>query len=146
MSYRVDKLVIDTQTDTHTDAGNDNTRRPKLASGKNLSVVMHGLFFDAHTLYRSIRPIDWKRFCVFIMSATAKSVLFEKEFLKFLPRRSRTLGDPQTVAMPFPFLIFVSCQTAPWFGWFQQRIHHVLPYGHPRWWPFKRSGLSWGVK
>ena len=32
-----DKQVIDTQTDTHihTDAGDDNTRRPKLASGKN---------------------------------------------------------------------------------------------------------------
>ena len=29
MSYRVDKQVID----THTDTGNDNTRRPKLASG-----------------------------------------------------------------------------------------------------------------
>ena len=29
--------MIDTQTDTHThtDAGNDNTRRPKLASGEN---------------------------------------------------------------------------------------------------------------
>ena len=36
MSYHADKLWIDTQTDTHTDAGNDNTRRPKLASGKNL--------------------------------------------------------------------------------------------------------------
>ena len=35
MSYRVDKQVIDTQTDGHTDAGNDNTRRPKLASGEN---------------------------------------------------------------------------------------------------------------
>ena len=33
MSYRVDKLVIDGQTDTQ--AGNDNTRRSKLASGKN---------------------------------------------------------------------------------------------------------------
>ena len=43
MSYRADKQVLtahmDRQTDgrTHrqTDAGNDNTRRPKLASGKN---------------------------------------------------------------------------------------------------------------
>ena len=35
MSYRTDKLVIDGHTDTHTHthAGNDNTRRPKLASG-----------------------------------------------------------------------------------------------------------------
>ena len=35
MSYRVDKLVIDTHTHRPTDAGDDNTRRPKLASGKN---------------------------------------------------------------------------------------------------------------
>ena len=37
MSYRADKLVIDTHTWTHrpTDAGDDNTRRPKLALGKN---------------------------------------------------------------------------------------------------------------
>ena len=31
MSYHADKLVIT----AHTDAGNDNTRRPKLALGKN---------------------------------------------------------------------------------------------------------------
>ena len=39
MSYGADKLVIDGHTDTHTRAraraGNDNTRRSKLASGKN---------------------------------------------------------------------------------------------------------------
>ena len=35
MSYRADKLVIDTHTHEHTDSGDDNTRRPKLASGKN---------------------------------------------------------------------------------------------------------------
>ena len=38
MSYRADKQVIDTHThthtDRHTDRGDDNTRRPKLASGK----------------------------------------------------------------------------------------------------------------
>ena len=38
MSYRADKHMITAHTDgrmdTHTDAGNDNTRRPKLASGK----------------------------------------------------------------------------------------------------------------
>ena len=45
MSYRADKQVLTAHTDgrtdrrTHrqTDAGNDNTRRPKLASGKNHS-------------------------------------------------------------------------------------------------------------
>ena len=35
MSYRADKLMIDGHTDTHIHAGNDNTQRPKLASGKN---------------------------------------------------------------------------------------------------------------
>ena len=37
MSYRADKQVIDTHThtDRYTDMGDDNTRRPKLASGKN---------------------------------------------------------------------------------------------------------------
>ena len=38
MSYRADKLRVDARARTHTqtDAGNDNTRRPKLASGKNV--------------------------------------------------------------------------------------------------------------
>ena len=37
VSFRADKPVIETHTQTygHADAGNDNTRRPKLASGKN---------------------------------------------------------------------------------------------------------------
>ena len=35
MSYHAEKLVIDGHTDTHTHAGNNNTLRPKLASGKN---------------------------------------------------------------------------------------------------------------
>ena len=34
MSYCADNLVTDGQTHAHTHAGNDNTRRPKLASGK----------------------------------------------------------------------------------------------------------------
>ena len=36
MSYRADKQVIDTHThtDRYKDRGDDNTRRPKLASGK----------------------------------------------------------------------------------------------------------------
>ena len=43
MSYRADKQVIDTHThrhtDSYTDAGDDNTRRPKLASGKKMGVL-----------------------------------------------------------------------------------------------------------
>ena len=35
MSYRADKQVLTAHTDGHTDADNDNTRRPKLASSKN---------------------------------------------------------------------------------------------------------------
>ena len=36
-SYRADKLMIDTRTDTlvHKNAGNDNTQMPKVASGKS---------------------------------------------------------------------------------------------------------------
>ena len=54
MSYRADKLVIDTHTHRPTDAGDDNTRRPKLASGKKSitwgisSIVdFHKLAFEA---------------------------------------------------------------------------------------------------
>ena len=45
MSYRTDKLVIDGHTDTHTHAGNDNTRKPKLASGKNQTRKIEVLWF-----------------------------------------------------------------------------------------------------
>ena len=38
MSYGTDKLG-DGRTDGRTDGGNDNTRRPKLASGKNGSIL-----------------------------------------------------------------------------------------------------------
>ena len=41
MIYRADKLGVDAHTRTHTqtDAGNDNTQRPKLASSKNAIYV-----------------------------------------------------------------------------------------------------------
>ena len=35
---RTSKWLTHTHTDTHTDAGDDNTRRPKLASGKNTTL------------------------------------------------------------------------------------------------------------
>ena len=35
MSYRAGMQMIDTHTRTDTDIGDDNTRRPKLVSGKN---------------------------------------------------------------------------------------------------------------
>ena len=34
MGYGADKLGVDGHTHRQTDAGNDNTRRPKVASGK----------------------------------------------------------------------------------------------------------------
>ena len=40
-SYRADKQAIDTHT--HTDTGNDNTRMPKLASGKKTFTKMDDL-------------------------------------------------------------------------------------------------------
>ena len=44
MSYCADKHMITAHTDgrmdTQTDAGNDNTRRPKLASGKKGGLCM----------------------------------------------------------------------------------------------------------
>ena len=56
MSYRADKQVIDTHThtDRHTDRGDGNTRRPKLASGKNqnTTLIIGG---DFNTGY-----IDWE--------------------------------------------------------------------------------------
>ena len=42
MSFRADKLVIDTRIHRPTDAGDDNTRRPKLASGKNATQLDEG--------------------------------------------------------------------------------------------------------
>ena len=64
MCYCADKPVIDTQTDGHTDAGNDNTRRPKLASGKNDFINFtkkgqkaHPLGQNAHPRY--INPPQW---------------------------------------------------------------------------------------
>ena len=63
MSYRADKQVIDTHTDTrthrHTDAGGDNTRRPKLALGKNgLSIIWRQAIIWTNDDILSIRPYE----------------------------------------------------------------------------------------
>ena len=67
MSYRADKQVIDTHTDTHThtdrhtDRGDDNTRRPKLASGKNDELMWtYGVYFASvwGNHYRVIKIFD----------------------------------------------------------------------------------------
>ena len=53
MSYCADKLG-DGRTDGRTDAGNDNTRRPKLASGKNPPYVNQILvIYDPNWSYSS---------------------------------------------------------------------------------------------
>ena len=53
--------MIDTQTDrqthTHTDAGNDNTRRPNLASGKNDST--HTVLFFLYINNKTWIPLCW---------------------------------------------------------------------------------------
>ena len=64
MSYCADKQVIDTHTDTHTDRytdrGDDNTRRPKLASGnKNYSSTSFGAILLC-TFTPNIGMIGWK--------------------------------------------------------------------------------------
>ena len=64
MSYRADKQVItahtDGRTDTQTDAGNDNTRRPKLASGKNVKIHINSMMPVAISLYTpGALPITW---------------------------------------------------------------------------------------
>ena len=58
MSYRADQLVIDARTDGRTDtktgAGNDNTRRPKLASGKNDKLPVYAtniIFFQLFLVF-----------------------------------------------------------------------------------------------
>ena len=55
MSYHVDKLG-----DGRTDAGNDNTRRPKLASGNKTTFNMHCLTQWISKLYGSCE-IHWVR-------------------------------------------------------------------------------------
>ena len=51
MSYRTDKLMIGGHTDTHTHAGNDNTRRPKLASVKYSLKIIY-LKFRFNEIFR----------------------------------------------------------------------------------------------
>ena len=52
--------MIDTQTDTHTgtqtDAGDDNTRRPKLTSGKNVKFVNDNNRYELFHVSTTIDP------------------------------------------------------------------------------------------
>ena len=63
MSYRADKLVIDARTDTHrqTEAGNENTRRPKLASGnkngRHFEITMIWCWVGNNTLSKQMMTL-----------------------------------------------------------------------------------------
>ena len=67
--------------------------------------------FGANTVYRSIQPIDGIRFCISIMPAKPKSVLFEKMICKFVTQKLMQLvWNLRTVAMPFLFPV----KHSPW--------------------------------
>ena len=57
---RTNKWLIHTRTNRHTDAGNDNTRRPKLASGKNAceNYTFQLLLQPRGQQINSLRPSD----------------------------------------------------------------------------------------
>ena len=83
MSYDADKLGVDIHIQTHgqTDAGNDNTRRPKLASVKNVNP----------SLYVSLKPQagNWyPGVCLTTVSRALQNVL-----LKFVYCRNRISGE-----------------------------------------------------
>ena len=68
MNYRTDKLMIDGHTDTHTyththtHAGNDNTRRPKLASGNKMTdtkVCTHHASIAQSLFAKEISVVWW---------------------------------------------------------------------------------------
>ena len=64
MSYRANKLVndghTDTHTRTHTHAGNDNTRRPNLASDKKVWIMAK----DSYHWFNWVRLIEGKWGCI----------------------------------------------------------------------------------
>ena len=72
MSYRADKQVIDTHTDTHThtdrytDRGDDNTRRPKLASGKKLQATYRVTKCGVESLRVLLKFLVWEGFPIFV--------------------------------------------------------------------------------
>ena len=96
MSYRADKQVIDTHThtDRYTDRGDDNTRRPKLATGKNCktktSVPLTWLFgwrpfsnLPKATLKDAVKfePRDFLIFHTYQFGVQMSSTLFRCEAL-----------------------------------------------------------------
>ena len=90
MSYCADKLGVDAHTRTHkqTDAGNDNTRRPKLASGKNAIDVHRSASEDSSKNKEKV----WTPFAIsgtdsfvntawLILMQTAHNFLFDKTWI-----------------------------------------------------------------
>ena len=89
MSYRADKQVIDTHThihthtDRYTDRGDDNTRRPKLASGKK-----------RHMKYRVETIVLFHNgFSLAVSTLTSKTVCI------YFPGKRRYRENPPTLYM-----------------------------------------------
>ena len=89
MSYRADKLMIDTQTHKITDAADDNTRRPKLASGKNeperLSKMesrdscINQVFSGKVKVRKAISPVPGPEHCGYLKNAPDSHLILKHE-------------------------------------------------------------------
>ena len=111
MSYRADKLVIDihTRTQRPTDAGDDNTRRPKLASGNEVKFdfqVKFDLVVQGRSLPKII-GIFTKVFCTYvsnlvILAWTADELSCGQASDWYTQTHTHTLTDTQRGAMTIP--------------------------------------------
>ena len=102
MSYRTDKLLIDGHTDTHTythtHAGNDNTRRPKLASGNDYVLLTIG----PSVLSFSSILIAMQQFS------------FKKMYLKMSSAMSQYVNSYDARDRIFQLIWSIPCLLMPW--------------------------------
>ena len=137
MSYRADKLVIDGHTDTHTHththAGNNNSRRPKLASGKKQNMVGH-----SHVEHRDIftsndKSIIWYIFAgapsrIFIICQIFSGVINHIFYCIYHinianpPMREMLLHSKT----PYSTVTFYPLQTSPKFSWLESSHGHYM--------------------
>ena len=97
-------------------------------SRKTATAAMNGIFLGTNAVYRSIRPSVRIRFCISIVPKMSKSWLFEMRFANFTEKLIQLWWNAATQGWPrMREAISVSCQVATKFGWFQHRIHRVLP-------------------